>query len=75
MKQYRTVAGPMNISVDKGNTQAAFQTFADIINREAAQGWNYHSMETIGVTEKPGCAFAGQPITTNYYMLIFERDC
>ncbi len=73
MKQYRTVAGPMNISVDKGNTQSAFQTFADIINREAAQGWTYHSMETIGVTEKPGCT--GQPITTNYYMLIFERDC
>lgn len=72
MKQYRTVAGPVNISVDKGNSQAAFQIFADIINREAAQGWEYHSMETITVTEKPGCI--GQPISTSYYMLIFARN-
>lgn len=72
MKQYKTVAGPMNISVDKGNSQAAFQIFADIINREAAQGWEYHSMETITVTEKPGCT--GQPVSTNFYMLIFARN-
>lgn len=54
MKQYKTVAGPQNISVSKGNAQSAFDMFAGIINQEARQGWNYHSMETISVTEKSG---------------------
>ena len=72
MKQYKAVAGPRNINVDKGGTQSAFDTFADIINREAAGGWEYHSMETITVTEKPGCI--GQPIPVSYYMLIFVKE-
>lgn len=72
MKQYKAVAGPKNINVGKGDTQSAFNTFAEIINREAAGGWEYHSMETITVTEKPGCF--QQPVSTNYYMLIFAKD-
>ena len=72
MKQYKAVAGPKNISVAKGGTQSAFNLFADIINREANGGWTYHSMETITVTEKPGCF--QQPVPLNYYMLIFEKD-
>ncbi len=72
MKVYKAVAGPKSINVDKGNTQSAFDMFADIINREASGGWEYHSMETITVTEKPGCF--QQAIPTNYYMLIFVRD-
>ncbi len=72
MKVYKAVAGPKNISVEKGNTQSAFDLFADIINNEAVGGWEYHSMETITVTEKPGCF--QQPIPTNYYMLIFVKD-
>ena len=71
MKQYKAVPGPMDISVSKGNTQAAFDLFANIINREAAQGWEYHSMEVVTVTEKPGCF--QQPTPINYYMLIFCR--
>lgn len=72
MKQYKTVAGPQNINVAKGNSQAAFSLFADIINRETAGGWEYHSMETITVTEKPGCF--QQPVPVNYYMLIFVKE-
>lgn len=72
MKQYKAVAGPKNISVAKGDTKEAFNMFADLINREATAGWEYHSMETITVTEKPGCF--QNPIPTNYYMLIFVRE-
>ena len=72
MKQYKAVAGPKSFSVEKGNTQSAFNSFAQLINNEAAQGWTYHSMETITVTEKPGCM--QNPIPYNYYMLIFVRD-
>lgn len=72
MKQYKAVAGPKSINVGKGDTQAAFNMFADIINREANGGWEYHSMETITVTEAPGCF--QQPVPMNYYMLIFSKD-
>lgn len=72
MKQYKAVAGPKNVSVAKGDTQAAFNMFAELINKEATAGWEYHSMETITVTEKPGCF--QNPIPMNYYMLIFVRE-
>lgn len=72
MKQYKAVAGPKSISVDRGDTQAAFNSFAQLINSEAVDGWEYHSMENITVTEKPGCM--QQPIPVTYYMLIFVRE-
>lgn len=72
MKHYRTVAGPIVINVDYGNPQQAFDMFAQIINQEAVNGWTYHSMEQITVSEKAGCL--SQPTATNYYMLIFERE-
>lgn len=72
MKQYKAVAGPKNISVSKGDTQSAFDSFAALINQNAVDGWEYHSMETITVTEKPGCF--QQPVPMNYYMLIFVRE-
>ncbi len=72
MKTYKAVAGPMSFSVEQGNTQAAFDSFAQIINREASGGWEYHSMETINVTEKPGCM--QQATSANYYMLIFVKE-
>ena len=74
MKQYKAVAGPKNVSVSKGDTQGAFSLFADLINREAQGGWEYHSMNTITVTEAAGCSFGQPPVPVNYYMLIFVRD-
>jgi len=72
MKKYKAVAGPRSINVSKGNTQAAFDGFADMINAESVDGWEYHSMETITITEAPGCFQQALPI--NYYMLIFVRE-
>lgn len=72
MKQYKAVAGPKVVSVDKGDSQTALNLFADIINQQAVQGWEYHSMETITIQEKPGCM--ENATTTNYYMLIFYKE-
>lgn len=72
MKEYKAVSGPKNISVAKGDTQAAFTLFQEIINKESVSGWEYHSMETITITEKPGCL--SQPMPLSYYMLIFVRE-
>ncbi len=74
MKVYKAVAGPKGFSVNKGNAQVAFDSFADLINKECAGGWTYHSMETLSVTEKSGCAMNRTEETTYYYMLIFERE-
>jgi len=71
MKEYITVAGPKNIETVKGNVEPAMKLFADIINQYAKDGWEYHSMESIAVTNKPGCF---QQTLTYYYMLIFYRD-
>lgn len=72
MKQYICISGPKAISVEKGRSDEAFTTFQTIINQQAAQGWTYHSMETLTVSEKQGCL--SQPLVVNHYMLIFERD-
>lgn len=72
MKTYKAVAGPKNISVEHGETQTAFDSFASLINQNCVDGWEYHSMETITVTEKAGCM--GQPTVLNYYMLIFVKE-
>lgn len=72
MRQYMTVAGPRIIDVDRGKAQSAFDLFANIMNEQSRRGWTYHSMETIAITEKPGCF--QQPITVSYYMLIFYCD-
>lgn len=74
MKTYKVVPGPKKINVTKGNTDSAFGTFENIINSEAVNGWEYDSMETISVTENPGCSLFQQPVTVNYYMLIFAKE-
>lgn len=72
MKEYIVVPGPKNVVVSKGNSREAFNASSDLINSYAKMGWIYHSMESISVTENPGCF--GSPISTRYYMLIFYRD-
>ncbi|WP_282935530.1 hypothetical protein [Paenibacillus sp. RC67] len=72
MRQYTAIPGPKNIHVNKGDTQAAVNLFSSIINQQAQSGWIYHSMESIAITEKPGCF--QQPVTIYYYMLIFYKD-
>ena len=74
MKQYKAIPGPTNISVTKGDTLSAFDAFASLINAEAANGWEYHSMQTITVTEKPGCFLQQNAVSSVYYMLIFVKD-
>lgn len=71
MKQYKAVPA-VNFSVEKGNIQAAFDAYAETINREARGGWEYHSGDTITVTDNPGCL--QQPVTRSYYLMIFVRE-
>ena len=72
MKKYKIVEGPKNIIVDPRNSEEALKLFEDIINQQVSQGWEYHSMETITITERPGCF--QQPISRVSYMLIFYKE-
>lgn len=71
---YKAIPGPKIISVDDGNFSSATSSFATIINNQAREGWTYHSMETVTVQEKVGCALQPQYVNTNIYMLIFCRE-
>jgi hypothetical protein len=61
----------------KGSYEGAVHSFADLINREANGGWNFHSMENIAVTQKVGCIaaiFGQKSITTYFNMLVFAKE-
>jgi hypothetical protein len=71
---YKAIPGPKVISITNGDQSSATNAFAAIINAEAQDGWVYHSMETITVQEKVGCALQPQLVNTSIYMLIFCHE-
>ncbi len=73
--EYKTVPAPMvlNIKTQKDADQA-IANFGAIINREAVDGWEFHSMESITTAEAPGCFSGGKERVTTYNMLIFKRE-
>ncbi len=78
MAQYKCIPAPRELIIDKnGSCDSAVRSFSDLLNREAVDGWKFYSMETILVTQNPGClsALAGQKAaTTNYNMLVFIKE-
>lgn len=77
MAQYKCIPAPMNLIIDKnGSVDTAVRSFANLINEEAQDGWKFHSMENIAVTEKPGCLaglFGRKDATVYFNMLVFEK--
>ncbi|MBQ8689036.1 MAG: hypothetical protein IJ515_01585 [Clostridia bacterium] len=75
---YKAVPGPKVIRIENDDLSMATNTFADLINANATDGWVFHSLETINTTEttKTGCIFNRQLQTTehNIYMLIFCKE-
>lgn len=78
MLEYKCVPAPKELVIDKnGSYSSAVSSFAGLINNEAKDGWKFHSMENIAVTEKPGClaGLFGQKDTTVYFnMLVFSKE-
>jgi len=76
--QYKCVPAPQNLIISKrGDEEEAVRSFANIINSEANNGWNFHSMENIAVTQKPGCLaalFGAKDTTTYFNMLVFSKE-
>jgi hypothetical protein len=78
MVKYKCVPAPKELVIDKEDSyDVAVRSFANLINEEANNGWKFHSMENIAVTQKPGClaAFFLQKAETIYFnMFIFSND-
>ena len=71
---YKIVPGPVAVHIKDGDYQSACNLFANIINKEAAAGWKYVSMETVTTHAQVGCFFNKQNVVKTIYMLIFCKE-
>ncbi|MBR6781565.1 MAG: hypothetical protein IKM24_11200, partial [Clostridia bacterium] len=73
--QYKTVAGPIGLTIEKNGSAAdAVKQYASIINQETAGGWKLLCIEQVPVSQKNGCiqTLMGNPYSTsNFNMLVF----
>lgn len=78
MAQYKTVAGPVGLTIDrKDSYENAVKSYAAIIDKEAVGGWVLDCIQTIPVTKQPGCLAALIGIkeeTVTFNMLVFRKD-
>lgn len=78
MAQYKTVAGPVGLTIERKDSYAdAVKKYAAIIDQEAIGGWKLDCIQNIPVTKKAGClpALTGQTAETVYFnMLVFRKD-
>ena len=83
MFEYHMVQIPPNVSVKSGKSGGAAAAYlADVVGNYAGQGWEFYSIEAIGITEHPGCGclsfilslFGGNQTThTEVYVIVFRR--
>lgn len=78
MAQYKTVAGPVGLTITaKQNYADAVSQYADIINREAIGGWKLDCIQEIPVEKQAGClqSISGQGNTVvTFNMLVFVKE-
>lgn len=78
MAQYKTVAGPVGLTISKKDSYSeAVRQYADIINREAIDGWKLDCIQEIPVTKTNGClaGLMGNAETTiTFNMLVFVKE-
>jgi len=79
MFEYYMVQIPPNIGVRMGRTQdAAASYLEDVVGQYVVEGWEFYSIETIGIIEHPGCgclaALVGIKTTvTPVYVIVLRR--
>ena len=82
MMQYKTVAGPIGLTISKNDSYAqAVGQYAAIIQQEAVDGWELLFIQEIPVTKDKGCAagcgaalgLGSQYEQVPFKMLVFGR--
>jgi len=72
--EYHCVAGPSRIDVKTEKDRAAAVTsYAEIINEQAAQGWEYVGIDKFETQNPTGCLGMGGPEIATLKMLVFRR--
>lgn len=76
--QYKMVQVPPNVIVEAKDARAnpAATYLEAVVNQWAQQGWEFYSVETIGVVEKPGCLaglLGAKATAVDYYVIVFRR--
>lgn len=78
MAQYKTVAGPVGLTISKKDSYSeAVKQYAAIIDREAVGGWKLDCIQEIPVTKNNGCiaGLMGNATTTvTFNMLVFVKE-
>lgn len=73
--EYKCVPGPRELVVKSAADSAkAVASYADLINSEATDGWEFHSLETMSVSQAPGCLSTKQEPPVLFNMLVFRRE-
>ena len=83
MKQYKTIAGPIGLTISAKQKYAdAVKQYAAIIDREAVGGWELKLIQKIFVQKNKGClagllsvfGLATATETVTFNMLVFVKD-
>lgn len=73
--EYKCVSGPKQLVVQSANDSSkAIASYADIINAEAVDGWEFYSLETMSVEQAPGCLSTSKEPPVLFNMLVFRRE-
>ena len=75
--QYKMVQVPPTITIEAGTAQGneAAVYLERVVNQYAEKGWEFYSVETIGVHEKPGCwasLWGAKEVFTSHYVITFR---
>ncbi|MBZ0213327.1 MAG: DUF4177 domain-containing protein [Nitrospirae bacterium] len=83
MYEYHTVQIPPNIGVRMGRAEGAAAAYLkDVIDRHAKDGWEFYSVERIGIVESRGCGCMSLLLTltggstkqhSDVYVVVFRR--
>ena len=76
---YKMLQVPPNVTVAKKvpHDRAAAMYLEDAVSEWAQNGWEFYSVESIGILENPGCLaslFGAKAMITEYYVIVFRRE-
>lgn len=84
MYEYHTVQIPPNIGVRHGRAEGAAAAYLkDVIERHSKDGWEFYSVESIGIVESMGCGCMALILTltggstqqrSDVYVVVFRRS-
>jgi len=86
MFTYKCVEVPTGFAIGKKNSHLdAVKAYQDLINQEAAQGWEYVSVDSIDSFYQPGCfeeillkipivsSFVRKPEGISFKLIVFKK--